>query len=88
MQIQVGITSVTGQGLTSGIRYDARGDSNFKFYADSAGFPFHLSLTETFLMVGRGGLGGKFNVSGGLTTTINANGDMTVDIDKLTFRCN
>ena len=88
VQVEGNPQGITGQGLTSGIRYDGRGQFSESLYIANGGFPFHFSLTDNFLLVGRGSLGGKLIATMLVQISINANGDMTVNIDKANFHCN
>jgi len=81
--IHLTVSDVTGVGLTSGFTYDGRGastESNI-FYSNPSEGTFHINLNLT------NANGCAFKLALLLHITVNANGDVTAEVENVRVSC-
>jgi len=79
--------NVSGVGETSGDKYRAVGITRTDMTIDTSdGFPQETTAVNNFYIIGQGP-GNNFMVHETFHVTINANGEVTADIDKLIIEC-
>jgi hypothetical protein len=77
---------VSGVGLTTGDRYRATGVSSDHFTGSLVNNLFTATLAESFQIIGQGP-GNNFQYHGIFNLTINANDELTVLHDRISFQC-
>lgn len=78
---------ISGVGETIGDRYQATGVTKQKVTFDGiTGFPFNTTFVNNFRIIGQGPEN-NYLVHENIHVTINANGDLTAEVDNLTIEC-
>jgi hypothetical protein len=77
----------TGVGLTSGTRYDARGEASVSLNVSGPDFPYTFTVANNFFLIGRGSEGAKIIDRTTSHTTISAEGEVTTEFIKHTLKC-
>jgi hypothetical protein len=77
---------VSGEGLTTGDKYQATGVTRADEEASFAGFPFNTTYVNNFRIIGQGP-GNNYLVHENVHITVNANGETTVTVDNFKVDC-
>jgi hypothetical protein len=77
---------VSGLGLTTGDKYRATGVTRYDTNFDNVDFPIVTTYVNNFRIIGQGP-GNNFTVHQTIHMTINANGDVTADVDNYKIDC-
>ena len=77
---------LTAVGSATGTTYHATGVTRWSGSADVVDFPVSITVVNRFFMIGEGS-GGNLKMSDTYHITINANGKMTVELEKHQITC-
>jgi hypothetical protein len=77
---------VSGVGLTTGDKYHATGMTMERYNASLAREGSQYTLLNNFRLIGQG-KGNNYLVHQNIHVTVNANGEVTADVDNVTFDC-
>ena len=77
---------VSGVGLTTGDKYQGTGVTRQSVNVNGVVYPYNYTYVNNFRMIGQGP-GNNFMVHQNVHLTINANGEVTAQVDNLKITC-
>ncbi|HEU4564074.1 MAG TPA: hypothetical protein VFS05_05485 [Gemmatimonadaceae bacterium] len=77
---------ISGTGLTTGVKYQATGVTQDHTTSGSGGLPFTFTYVNNFRIIGQGP-GNNLLVHENVHVTVNANGDVTTEVDNFSIEC-